>query len=92
MRCRSSWDYYQRHLRENFIAHDDEVDPARLVVIFQRARQDADYLIDKVGMLPATAGTVRITPVHGCMHGAPAAMDVLIPAQYTKDQPGRRGH
>ena len=45
---RKSWDYYIRHLRENFVNHDDELDPQRLQEIYQRARTDADYLIAKV--------------------------------------------
>ena len=46
---RRSWDYYRRHLKQNFVNHDDEVDPERLEQIFQTARSDADYLIEKVG-------------------------------------------
>ena len=46
---RRSWDYYRRHLKQNFINHDDEVDPERLEQIFKTARKDAEYLIQKVG-------------------------------------------
>ena len=49
--CRKSWDYYIRHLKENFINYDDELDPQRLQEIYRRARQDADYLTAKVGSL-----------------------------------------
>jgi hypothetical protein len=47
-RCRRSRDYYRIHIRQNFIAHDDEQDEERLSEIVSKARKDAEWVVNKV--------------------------------------------
>lgn len=53
--CRDTQQYYQRFVRESFVNHEDE-GPERLDQIVSRAREDAQWVLQKVG-LPCTAGT-----------------------------------
>ena len=53
--CRDTQQYYQRFVRESFVNHEDE-GPERLGQIVSRAREDAQWVLKKVG-LPGTAGT-----------------------------------
>ena len=53
--CRDTQQYYQRFFRESFVNHEDE-GPERLGQIVSRAREDAQWVLKKVGLL-ATAGT-----------------------------------
>lgn len=46
--CRASWDYYRRHLRENFVSHSEETQSDRLQIIFVRAERDAEWVVNKV--------------------------------------------
>ena len=48
MFCRKSQSYYRLHIRENFLAHDDEVEPGRLKEIVEKAQKDADWVLQKV--------------------------------------------
>lgn len=53
--CRDTQQYYLRFVRESFVNHEDE-GPERLGQIVLRAREDAQWVLKKVG-LPGTAGT-----------------------------------
>ncbi|KAA6423448.1 hypothetical protein WJX82_006065 [Trebouxia sp. C0006] len=44
---RPSWDYYRRHLRENFVSHSEESSNERLQTMFDRAVRDADWVVNK---------------------------------------------
>ena len=46
--CRQARDYYKMHIRQNFIAHDDESDGERIAEIMSKARKDAKWIVDKV--------------------------------------------
>ena len=46
--ARASRSYYRKHLKENFVAHQDETDAARVAEIMLKARQDADWILAKV--------------------------------------------
>lgn len=39
--------YYQKYLRENFVAHSDETDPERLELMTQQSLKDADWVLKK---------------------------------------------
>lgn len=40
------------HIRQNFIAHDDEKDGERLSEIVRKARKDAEWVVNKVQAFP----------------------------------------
>jgi hypothetical protein len=42
-----SRDYYRTHIRQNYIAHDDEQDKERLAEIVSTARRDAEWVVSK---------------------------------------------
>ncbi len=42
--------YYRRHIKENFVAFSDE-DPERVEQLIVKARQDADWVVQKVWVL-----------------------------------------
>ena len=44
---KESWDYYRRYLRENFDAHADEDDPVRINTMLRKAREDAEWILNK---------------------------------------------
>lgn len=44
---RASWDYYRRHLRENFVSHSEESQSDRLQTMFARAERDAEWVVNK---------------------------------------------
>ena len=46
--CRKSQDYYKVHIRENYIAHNDETEPSRIAEIVDKAYKDADWIAQKV--------------------------------------------
>lgn len=43
------------HIRENFLAHDDEADPERKAEIIDKAQKDADWVLQKVSKGLSTA-------------------------------------
>ena len=47
-RCRNTQSYYRRLLRQNYINHDDELDPERLQEIMQQGREAGQWVVDKV--------------------------------------------
>ena len=46
--CRKTQSYYRRLLRQNYINHDDELDPERLQEIMQQGREAGQWIVDKV--------------------------------------------
>ena len=46
--CRKSQNYYKVHIRENYIAHNDETEPSRIAEIVDKAYKDADWIAQKV--------------------------------------------
>lgn len=46
--ARSSWEYYRRQLRQNFIAHNQEDEPDRIEQIMVQGREAADWVVQKV--------------------------------------------
>ena len=46
--CRKSQDYYKVHIRENYIAHNNETEPSRIAEIVDKSYKDADWIAQKV--------------------------------------------
>ena len=46
-----SWPYYRRYLRENFEAHREEDDPSRVLVLLDKARQHAAWILQQYGII-----------------------------------------
>ena len=46
--CSETRSYYKVHIRENYIAHDDETDPQRIAEIVEKAKRDAAWVVEKV--------------------------------------------
>ena len=51
MLFRQSRQYYVVHVRQGFTAHGDEDDPERIDEIVKKAYQDADWIVQKVGLM-----------------------------------------
>jgi len=42
-----SRDYYRHNVRQQFISHNDEVDPQRIQQILERAVEDSEWILKK---------------------------------------------
>ena len=64
--CRKTQSYYRKLLRQNYINHDDEHDPARLQEIMQQGREAGQWVVDKVcsghwlGPAPTSLASVQV--------------------------------
>ncbi len=54
---RNSQPYYRHHVRQHFNAHRDEPDADRVALMLERARQDAAWVLRKVGEAVGSWGT-----------------------------------